>query len=136
MSDYYFFIVPPGDVASPFFSADPATGAPWELASFAEGMELPVVALFPSFFMAAPPPVVLPFMESPVVVLLAAGPPALESPPAVLACANANVLESANAVARAIVLIFMSFPLRYAPWGNKRADALSFRTLRQIAVTL
>jgi hypothetical protein len=42
------------------------------------------------------------------------------------------VLESANAVARAIVLIFMSFPLRYAPWGNKRAAALSFRFLRRL----
>ena len=46
------------------------------LASPPLGLELPVVVPLAPFFMAVPPPVVLPFMESPVVVLLAAGPPA------------------------------------------------------------
>ena len=128
MTVRYFFIVPPGVVASPFFSAGPATGAPWVLASFADGMEVPVVGA-PSFMAAPPPPaVVLPSMEPPVVVLLAAGPPALELPPAVLlVCASANVLESANAVAIAIVLMFMVVSSWVAPWGNNRAKPLSFR---------
>ena len=105
----YFFIAPPGDVASPFFSADPAVIAPCVLASFADGMEVPAVVGGAPFFIAVPPPpVVLPFMASPVVVLLAAGPPALESPPAVLpAWANASVLESTKAAASEIVLTFM-----------------------------
>jgi hypothetical protein len=34
------FMVPPGLVASPFFSAEPAVPAPWELASFVDGIEL------------------------------------------------------------------------------------------------
>ena len=38
--EYYFFMVPPGLVASPFFSAEPAVSAPWVLASFADGIEL------------------------------------------------------------------------------------------------
>jgi hypothetical protein len=81
----YFFIVPPGDVAFPVFSAEPAVGAPWLLESTADGVDAPVVIPDPVlFFITAPPPVVLPFMESPVVVLLAAGPPAAELPPAVL----------------------------------------------------
>jgi hypothetical protein len=107
-------MVPPGVVASPFFSADPAIGAPWVLASFAEGMELPVVVPVAPFFIAVPPLVVLPFIESPVVVLLAAGPPALLSPPAVLLVwANDIVLASAKALASArIVLIFI---VRFLP---------------------
>lgn len=56
------------------------------LAFLADGIELlaappPVIP----FFSAAPlPAVVPPFIESPVVILLAAGPPASELPPAVL----------------------------------------------------
>ena len=54
-------------------------------------------------------PVVLPLIEAPVVVLVAAGPPAFELPPAVLAgfCASAKVLASAKAVASAIVFSFV-----------------------------
>jgi hypothetical protein len=102
-------MVPPGVVASPDFSAEPAVPAPWLLALPGEGAELPVVVPVAPFFIAAPPPVVLPFMESPVVVLLAAGPPAAELPPAVLAplCANAAVPESAKAVANAMVVSFI-----------------------------
>ena len=36
----YFFIVPPGEVASPFFSAESAVLAPCVLASLPEGMLL------------------------------------------------------------------------------------------------
>src|SRR3954463_13804305 len=55
------------------------------------------------------PPVVLPFIEEPVVVLLAAGPPACELPPAVAPgdCASASVPVSANAPANNIVVSFM-----------------------------
>jgi hypothetical protein len=54
-------------------------------------------------------PVVLPFMEPPVVVPLAAGPPAAELPPAEPPelCASAKVLVSVRAVAMAMVLNFM-----------------------------
>lgn len=57
--------------------------------------------------------VVLPFIELPVVVELAAGPPAAELPPALLPaavpglCAKATVPESAIAAAKVSVLIFM-----------------------------
>jgi hypothetical protein len=49
-------------------------------------------------------------MEVPVVVLVAAGPPALELPPAVVEglCANANEVVRATAVANAIVLSLMA----------------------------
>jgi len=102
-------MVPPGVVASPDFSAEPAVPAPWLLALPGEGAELPVVVPVAPFFIAAPPPVVLPFMESPVVVLLAAGPPAAELPPAVLPplCANAAVPETAKAMANAMVVSFI-----------------------------
>ena len=46
----HFFIVPPGLVASPVFSAEPAVPAPCVLASRGEGVELeefPVVGLMP-----------------------------------------------------------------------------------------
>ena len=54
-------------------------------------------------------PVVLPFMEAPVVVLLAAGPPACELPPAVPLgiCATANEVVKAKAAANAMVLSLM-----------------------------
>jgi hypothetical protein len=64
--------------------------------------------------------VVLPFTEEPVVMPLAAGPPAAELPPAELPtepppappalCASANVLESAKTVASSIVLSFIGCP--------------------------
>jgi hypothetical protein len=66
--------------------------------------------MLPVFFIREPvPAVVPPFMEVPVVVLLAAVPPACELPPAVLppACARASVLVIAKAAAKPIVLIFM-----------------------------
>jgi hypothetical protein len=86
-------MVPPGEVASPFLSTEPAVFAPCVLASFADGIELLAAPREASFLIAAPPPAVVPpFMESPVVVLLAAGPPACELPPAEPpACASANV---------------------------------------------
>lgn len=40
----HFFMVPPGVVASPLRSAGPAVPAPCVLASFADAIELPVVA--------------------------------------------------------------------------------------------
>jgi hypothetical protein len=54
-------------------------------------------------------PVVVPFMEPPVVLPLAAGPPAAELPPAEPPelCASARVLVSASVVAIAVVLNFM-----------------------------
>jgi hypothetical protein len=73
------------------------------------GIELPVVASVPPFFIARPPPAVVPpSLESPVVVLPVAGPSAVELPAEFpLACARARVLDSANVAANAIVLIFM-----------------------------
>jgi hypothetical protein len=62
-------------------------------------------------------PVVLPFIELPVVVELAACPPDAELPPALLPapvpglCANATVPDNASAAARANVLSFMVRPL-------------------------
>jgi hypothetical protein len=55
------------------------------------------------------PPVVVPFMEPPDVVPLAAGPPAAELPPAEPPelCASAKVLVSVRAAAIAMVLNFM-----------------------------
>lgn len=54
-------------------------------------------------------PVVLPFIDAPVVVLVAAGPPACELPPAVLPddCANAKELVAARTAAKAIVVNFI-----------------------------
>ena len=82
-------------------------------------MELPVVvAGVPSFFMAGPPPVVLPFMLSPVVVFDPAGPPAFEPPPAVFGdCANDTVLTSAKVAASPTIdLIFMFVSFRFCPY--------------------
>jgi hypothetical protein len=61
-------------------------------------------------------PVVLPFMEVPVVVELAAGPPEAELPPAVAPaplpalCENAAVAERQSADASANVLSFIAGP--------------------------
>lgn len=123
----YFFIMPPGEVALPVFSANPAVGAPWLLALPGDDVELPVVVAPAPFFMAVPPgPVVLPFMELPVVVLLAAGPPAAELPPALLppVCAKASVPDSAKAAANAMVVIFMVVSLSCI-WETKvRTDVM------------
>jgi hypothetical protein len=87
----------------------PAVPAPCVLGSLGDGAELPVVTPVPSFFMAGPPPVVLPSMLPPVVVCEAAGPPASELPPALLpVCAKAAVEASAAAAAREMTFIFMA----------------------------
>jgi len=54
-------------------------------------------------------PVVLPFIDAPVVVLVAAGPPACELPPAVLPddCASARELVAARTAAKATVVNFI-----------------------------
>jgi hypothetical protein len=58
-------------------------------------------------------PAVVPFVDEPVVVPLAAGPPAAELPPAELVplCASANQPVSANVAANAIVASFMVISL-------------------------
>src|SRR5438105_14575508 len=55
----HFFMVPPGEVASPFLSTAPAVPAPCMLASFDEGLELPVVVPVTPLFTQALPVVVL-----------------------------------------------------------------------------
>jgi hypothetical protein len=80
--------------------------------------DMPVVPRAPSFIIwLSRPPVVRPSMESPVVVLLAAGPPDCELPPAVLppACANAAVPLRARVKATAIVLNFIGRILLFMP---------------------
>ena len=81
----HFFIVLPGSVASPFLSTAAPGPAPCVLASLPDGCELVAAGPVPLFFIAEPVPcVVPPFIDSPVVVLLPAGPPACELPPAEL----------------------------------------------------
>ena len=65
--------------------------------------------------MAIALPVVLPFIDAPVVVLVAAGPPACELPPAVLPddCARAKELVAARTAAKAIVVNFMDVSSRF-----------------------
>jgi hypothetical protein len=64
-------------------------------------------------------PVVLPFMELPVVVALAASPPEAELPPAVAPallpglCPNAAVPESVSAVIKARVASLIRFSFRW-----------------------
>jgi hypothetical protein len=74
---------------------------------FAPAAALP--ALLPVPPVVEVPVVVVPFMEEPVVVPLAADPPAAELPPAapLLLWANANVLLSARAAANPIVTSLM-----------------------------
>jgi hypothetical protein len=74
--------------------------------------------------MAIALPVVLPFMLLPVVVLLAAGPPACELPPAVPAavCATASVPVKAKAAANTIVVIFMIVPSGLSAPGKKSSQ--------------
>ena len=85
----YFFMVPPGEAASPFLSTAPAVPAPCVLASFGDGLELPLVAF-------------------------EAGTLACGLPPGALACASAAVLANANAVASEMDFIFIvaSHPVR------------------------
>jgi hypothetical protein len=104
----YFFIVPPGVVASPFFCAEPAVLAPWVLASLDDGIALCAAGPVVPFFMAPPLFDVVPlFMDSPVVVLLPAGPPAWEDPPAVLLCAIATDAARESAEANKIVFLMV-----------------------------
>ena len=74
-------------------------------------------------------PVVVPFIDEPVALPVAAEPPAAGLPPAVAppACASAKVPESANAVANAIVLIFMLVFLGFCP-RLSRHEYLMFRS--------
>ena len=108
----YFFIVPPGVVPVPVFSAEPAVGAPELLESPGDGLR-PVLVVVDGFVMRPPGPlVVLPFIELPVVVPDAAGPPAADPPPAVPpepvpVWAKADEATMTNAVAIAIVLMVM-----------------------------
>jgi hypothetical protein len=72
-------------------------------------------------------PVVIPFIEEPVVVPLAAGLPAVELPPVEPPlCASANVLVSAKAVASAIVVSFIVVSLFSDDWITG-VDDRSFR---------
>jgi hypothetical protein len=87
--------------------------------------------MLPVFFIREPvPAVVPPFMEVPVVVLLAAGPPACEPPPAVLPpdCAKASELVIAKAAAKMIVLTFMIVSF-LAP---HQANAMAQREFQQV----
>jgi hypothetical protein len=73
----------------------------------------PVVPpMFPELDVPVFLPVALPFADEPVVVPLAAEPPAAELPPAEPPplCASANVLDSARAVAKAILVSLMIDP--------------------------
>jgi hypothetical protein len=93
-----------------------------------EGLELWAAGPVVSFFIADPPPVGLLFVDSPVVVLLAAGPPACELPPALLPplWAIASDDESANAAASINVLEFMGF-LVLKPFGAPQTNSLFSR---------
>ena len=75
------FFTAPGSVDLPSLLTPAALGAPELLASPAEGAVPGMVVLWP-IFEPVVPPVVLPFIEPPVVVPLAAGPPDIELPPA------------------------------------------------------
>jgi hypothetical protein len=65
---------------------------------------------------------VVPFVDEPVGVPLAAVPPAAELPPAepLPLCASANVLDSAKAVANAIVESFIIVFSRFVDRGQLR----------------
>src|SRR5215212_9200709 len=110
-------MVPPGEVASPFLSTAPAVPAPCVLASFGDGLELPVVVPVAPLFIAAPPPVVRLFISS-LAVAFEAGPPACEPPLAALPCASAAVLASARAAASEMDFIFMVVSVCTAPPTN------------------
>jgi hypothetical protein len=80
-------------------------------------------------------PVVLPFIDAPVVVLLAAGPPACELPPAVLPddCASAKELVAAKATAKTIVFSFIGVPSRMQALSGSdlfsRQKPVTFRSI-------
>jgi len=92
-------MVPPGLVASPFFSAEPAVPAPWVLASFADGIELVELPLAP--VVPEAPPVDGVCCVVSLLGLVAAGPPEVELPPAEppLVCATARELARVKAAA-------------------------------------
>jgi hypothetical protein len=104
-------MVPPGLVASPFFSAAPAVPAPWVLASFADGIEvveLPLAPVVPE----APPVDGVCWVVS-LLGLVAAGPPDVELPPAdepPLVCATARELARVKAAASKYVVRCIRFP--------------------------
>lgn len=90
----HFFMVPPGEAASPFLSTAPPVPAPCVLASFDDGLV-----------------VVLLFILSPAVAF-EAGPPVCALLPAALPCARVAVLTSARAAASEMhfIFIFVSRP--------------------------
>jgi hypothetical protein len=103
-------MVPPGLVASPFFSAEPAVSAPWVLA-FPDGIELVELSLAP-VVPEAPPVDGVRCVES-LLGLVAAGPPDVELPPAdepALVCATARVLARVKAAANKYVVRCIRFP--------------------------
>ena len=107
---YYFFIVPPGLAASPFFSAEPAVPAPWVLASFADGIELVELPLAP--VVLEEPPVDGVCCVVSLLGLIAAGPPDVELPPAdepALVCAIAKELARVKAAANKYVVRCIRF---------------------------
>jgi hypothetical protein len=92
-------MVPPGLVASPFFSAEPAVPAPWVLASFVDGIELvepPLAPVVPEL-----PPVDGVCCVVSLLGLAAAGPPDVELPHAdePLLCATAREVARVKAAA-------------------------------------
>jgi hypothetical protein len=101
----------PGSVPVPVLLGPAAVGAPeFDGSPAVDDLLFPVVPCIPvvepSPELVPVAPVVVPFMEPPVVVPLAAGPPEEELPPAEF-CASANVLDRANAVASTIVVSLM-----------------------------
>jgi hypothetical protein len=89
-------------------SVDPL-GEPLGASVFPDGFIVvfdPLIGREGLFLMPAAFPVVVPFIDEPVV---AAGPPAAELPPGELPllCASANVLDSANALAKTIAPSFI-----------------------------
>ena len=104
-------MVPPGLVASPFFSAEPAVLAPWVLASFVDGIELVELPLAP-VALGEPPVDGVCCVES-LLGLVAAGPPDVELPPAdepALVCATARELARVKAAANKYVVRCIRFP--------------------------
>ena len=99
-------MVPPGLVASPFFSAEPAVSAPWVLASFPDGIELVELPLAP--VVPETPPVDGVRCVGSLLGLVAAGPPDVELPPAdepALVCATAKELARVKAAANKYVVV-------------------------------
>ena len=106
-------MVPPGLVASPFFSAEPAVSAPWVLASFADGIDLVELPLAPAVPEAPPVDGVCCVVS--LLGLVAAGPPDVELPPAdepALVCTTAKELARVKAAANKYVVV--------RPWGKTR----------------